>query len=100
MADSSTARRRYLGGELRKLREAKGVTAAEVAAVFEWSESKISRMENGRNAYRVMDVKLLLDHGANVNDVAPDGTSVRDGRVHRDSEKSFLIFSVTPCLRG
>ena len=43
-----TVRRRRLGQELRRLRELKGMTAEEVAERLLVSQSKISRLENGR----------------------------------------------------
>ena len=44
-----TVRRRRLGQELRRLREIKGMTAEEVAERLLVSQSKISRLENGRS---------------------------------------------------
>jgi transcriptional regulator with XRE-family HTH domain len=54
-----TVRRRRLGSELRKLREAKGLTAEEVAARLLVSQSKISRLENGRRSISQRDVRDL-----------------------------------------
>lgn len=55
-----TVRRRRLGLELRRLREAAGLTAAEAAKAIRGSEAKISRMENGLVAFRAIDVSDLL----------------------------------------
>jgi transcriptional regulator with XRE-family HTH domain len=54
-----TVRRRRLGSELRKLRELRGMTAEEVAARLLVSQSKISRLENGRRSISQRDVRDL-----------------------------------------
>ncbi|MCX3059037.1 helix-turn-helix domain-containing protein [Streptomyces beihaiensis] len=54
-----TVRRRRLGQELRKLRESKGMTAEEVAERLLVSQSKISRLENGRRSISQRDVRDL-----------------------------------------
>ncbi|GAA3939086.1 helix-turn-helix transcriptional regulator [Streptomyces gulbargensis] len=54
-----TVRRRRLGQELRKLREAKGMTAEQVAERLLVSQSKISRLENGRRSISQRDVRDL-----------------------------------------
>jgi transcriptional regulator with XRE-family HTH domain len=54
-----TVRRRRLGSELRKLREQKGMTAEEVASRLLVSQSKISRLENGRRSISQRDVRDL-----------------------------------------
>ncbi|WP_223268456.1 helix-turn-helix domain-containing protein [Streptosporangium nondiastaticum] len=54
-----TVRRRRLGQELRKLRELKGMTAEEVAERLLVSQSKISRLENGRRSISQRDVRDL-----------------------------------------
>lgn len=54
-----TVRRRRLGMELRRLRENKGMTAEEVAERLLVSQSKISRLENGRRSISQRDVRDL-----------------------------------------
>ncbi|MFD5471219.1 helix-turn-helix domain-containing protein [Streptomyces sp. NPDC127105] len=54
-----TVRRRRLGQELRKLRENRGMTAEEVAERLLVSQSKISRLENGRRSISQRDVRDL-----------------------------------------
>jgi transcriptional regulator with XRE-family HTH domain len=54
-----TVRRRRLGQELRRLRELKGMTAEEVAEKLLVSQSKISRLENGRRSISQRDVRDL-----------------------------------------
>jgi transcriptional regulator with XRE-family HTH domain len=49
-----------LGIQLRRLREGRGITAHEAALAIRGSESKISRIELGRNAVREIDVADLL----------------------------------------
>jgi transcriptional regulator with XRE-family HTH domain len=59
---SPTARRRRLGAELRRLRETAGLTAAEAAERLGWaSNSKVSRIENGRVSVSWGDVSDMLD---------------------------------------
>lgn len=57
----TTVRRRKLGAELKRAREAAGVSLAKAAQVLDAAVSKISRMENGRSAMRKVDILLLLD---------------------------------------
>lgn len=54
-----TVRRRRLGMELRRLRESKNMTAEQVAARLLVSQSKISRLENGRRSISPRDVRDL-----------------------------------------
>src|SRR3984885_13971526 len=63
MADTvggPTILRLLLGAQLRRLREARGVSAQEAARAIRGSESKISRIELGRNAVREIDIADLL----------------------------------------
>jgi transcriptional regulator with XRE-family HTH domain len=53
-------RRRRLAAELRRLREAAGLTCDEVAARLDCSGSKISRIETGRVAVSPRDVRDLV----------------------------------------
>ena len=55
-----TVRRMLLGSELRKAREARGMTRGEAGHYIRGSESKISRMELGRVGFKVRDVEDLL----------------------------------------
>lgn len=59
-SDGPTVLRILLGSHLRRLREAKGITARQAASQIRASESKISRIELGRNAIREIDVLDLL----------------------------------------
>jgi transcriptional regulator with XRE-family HTH domain len=63
MADrgSAASRRRPLGFELRRLREAAGLTLEQVAGVLECSDSKISRIETGQVAATTRDVRDMLE---------------------------------------
>jgi transcriptional regulator with XRE-family HTH domain len=49
-----------LGATLRRLREARGITAQQAAEAIRGSDSKISRIELGRHAAREIDVSDLL----------------------------------------
>ena len=57
---SPTALRVVLGTQLRRLREARGVTVAAAGQAIQGSGAKISRMELGRVGFRERDVMQLL----------------------------------------
>lgn len=59
-AGGSTVRRILLGSQLRRLREACGVTREAAGYAIRASESKISRMELGRVSFKSRDVEDLL----------------------------------------
>ena len=59
-AGGPTVLRILLGTQLRRLREARGVTAQEAARAIRGSESKISRIELGRTSVREVDIIDLL----------------------------------------
>ena len=61
MTTIPTVRRRRLGAELRRLREAAGFTLDQSGEVLECTGSKVSRLENGRLPARLRDVRDLLD---------------------------------------
>src|SRR5262249_31170106 len=56
----STVRRMVVGAQLRRLREAKGVTRGDAGYAIRASESKISRMELGRVSFKERDIADLL----------------------------------------
>jgi transcriptional regulator with XRE-family HTH domain len=58
--EGPTVLRILLGTQLRRLRESRGITAQASARAIRGSESKISRIELGRNAIREIDVLDLL----------------------------------------
>jgi len=57
---SATVRRMLVGAHLRRLREEKGITRAEAGYTIRASESKMSRLELGRVAFKERDVSDLL----------------------------------------
>jgi transcriptional regulator with XRE-family HTH domain len=59
-AAGPTVLRILLGTQMRRLREAQGITAQEAARAIRGSESKISRIELGRNSVREVDIADLL----------------------------------------
>jgi transcriptional regulator with XRE-family HTH domain len=59
-AGGPTVLRILLGTQLRRLRESRGIAAQEAARAIRGSESKISRIELGRNAVREVDIADLL----------------------------------------
>ncbi|MCK1814787.1 helix-turn-helix domain-containing protein [Streptomyces carpaticus] len=58
---SPVVRRRRLGLELKRLREAAGFKGNDVAKALKWSASKLSRLEAGRSTPTPADVTKLLD---------------------------------------
>ena len=56
----SVAQRMLLGSQLRRLREARGITRDAAGYVIRASESRISRMEMGRVSFKTRDVEDLL----------------------------------------
>jgi transcriptional regulator with XRE-family HTH domain len=58
--EGPTVLRILLGTQLRRLRESRGISAQAAARAIRGSESKISRIELGRNAIREIDVLDLL----------------------------------------
>ncbi|MFC1409264.1 helix-turn-helix domain-containing protein [Streptacidiphilus sp. N1-12] len=77
-----TVRRRRLGAELRRLREQKGMTAEDVAQQLLVSQSKISRLENGRRSISQRDVRDLCTVYGVVEDAMVEGlmTMARESR--------------------
>jgi transcriptional regulator with XRE-family HTH domain len=60
MPDSPTVHQRRLRIELRRAREAAGLTQEDVARNLEWSLSKVIRIEAGTVRVAITDVKVLL----------------------------------------
>src|SRR5690606_8509 len=56
----SVVRRMLLGSQLRRLREARGITREAAGYSIRASESKISRMELGRVSFKTRDAEDLL----------------------------------------
>ncbi|RAY13048.1 transcriptional regulator [Actinomadura craniellae] len=61
VSSNPTVRRRRLGMELRRLREALGMKGEEAARRLGWSPSKISKIETGRMSVHHGDVRDMLD---------------------------------------
>jgi transcriptional regulator with XRE-family HTH domain len=59
-AGHPAVRRRRLGGELRRLRDAAGLSGPELARRLGWSQSKVSRMETADRRSALPDVKAWL----------------------------------------
>ncbi|MEV6983129.1 helix-turn-helix transcriptional regulator [Sphaerisporangium sp. NPDC051017] len=58
---TTTVRLRRLGAQLRRLREAQGLTLEEAGERMERSLSSLSKIETGRVAVRVRDLRVILD---------------------------------------
>jgi transcriptional regulator with XRE-family HTH domain len=61
MSDVPTVRRRLLGAELRRLREAAGLSLEDAAQILECTRSKISRIETGHRGMRPKELRELLE---------------------------------------
>ena len=59
-AGEATVLRMLLGAQLRRLREAKGISPERAGYEIRASRSKISRMETGRVGFKIRDVEDLL----------------------------------------
>ncbi|MFC9225590.1 helix-turn-helix domain-containing protein [Streptomyces hygroscopicus] len=59
-SSGSVVRRILLGSQLRRLREARGITREAAGYSIRASESKISRMELGRVSFKARDIEDLL----------------------------------------
>ncbi|WP_091458074.1 helix-turn-helix domain-containing protein [Micromonospora inyonensis] len=71
----ATPRSRRLGRELRKLRDAKGLTGGETAKLLRCSTSRITRIESGEIKPRPGDVmELLVTYGVRIDE--EPGTSL------------------------
>lgn len=57
---ASPAQRRQIGAELRRIRQAVGLSGEEVAKELDWSQSKLSRIETGLSAVSPSDLVKLL----------------------------------------
>jgi len=79
---SPTVRRRRLGIELRRLREAAGLSLEDAARRLERTGATVSRMETGRISVRARDVNALLDLYGVTDRQTRDGllTLVRESR--------------------
>ncbi|SEG96151.1 Helix-turn-helix domain-containing protein [Saccharopolyspora kobensis] len=55
-------RRKTLGAELRKLRNAQDLPAEEIASLLGCSVAKVRHMENGRTSPSKAELKVLMDH--------------------------------------
>ncbi|GGZ16984.1 helix-turn-helix domain-containing protein [Streptomyces poonensis] len=55
-----TVRQKRLGAELRRLREAAGLSGEQAAEILECSKGKISRIETGMSGIRAAELKALL----------------------------------------
>src|SRR2546430_1414219 len=60
MTDKHHPERLELSGRLRELREAAGLSTTRLAAELGWSQSKVSKIENGRTKPAVSDVEAWL----------------------------------------
>ncbi len=59
-ANSPMVRRRQLMAELRRLRDAAGMTQEEVADRLDWHPTKVMRIETGRTSPHPNDVRVML----------------------------------------
>ncbi|SFB55735.1 Helix-turn-helix domain-containing protein [Amycolatopsis marina] len=58
--DESSARRRELGSELRRLREKAGFQGRDIAKALGWAQSKVSRVETGMRGSSELEAAIYL----------------------------------------
>lgn len=94
-APSPIVRRRRLGAELRRLREAARLTGDQVIERVGWaSASKLSRLENGRSRPDLSDVLDLLDVYGVIGSTREDLISIaRDARNTRGWLRSYPVMT-------
>ncbi|GAB3670673.1 helix-turn-helix transcriptional regulator [Actinocorallia lasiicapitis] len=80
---SPTARRRRLASALRKLREDRSLSCAEVGKRLGWSEAKVSRIETARVGVKADDLEKLLDAFDVPADLRDTLTTLRRQASHR-----------------
>lgn len=56
--DKITARKRELGGELRRVRELAGYNGQDLARRLGWSPTKVSRLETGARQISEVDAAI------------------------------------------
>jgi transcriptional regulator with XRE-family HTH domain len=81
--EGPTLRRRRLGAELKRCREAAGLTQESVSRHFEWHAAKVTRIETARVSVTPRDVKDLLTL-YNVKDMAYREALVDLARLSRE----------------
>lgn len=79
----STVLGRQLGDELRRLREASGLTTVQAADALDCTKGKISRIENGRVAVRMPDLTALMAAYGVDNEETRERLSVMARRANR-----------------
>lgn len=57
---TSTARRRELGADLRRIRERSGINGNEMAAKLHWNASTLSRAETGKRPLKMIEIAAYL----------------------------------------
>ena len=95
-----TVHRRRLRSELRKAREAAGMTQRDVAAAMDWSQSKLIRIETGAVSISTNDLRALLRHYSleharieNLVDVARASRDQPRWSVYKDvAEPEYIAF--------
>ncbi len=108
----ASAQRLRVGAELRRLREAAGLSGEQVARTLGWSQPKVSRIEMGRTSFTVKDVAQLLALygvgeddvraellGATAEDTGETAWIVRAGAYPRRQASMAALESVTKRIR-
>lgn len=112
MPSDASAQRMRAGAELRRLREAAGLSGDQVARELGWSQPKVSRIEMGRTSFTIRDVAALLAlYGvreddvraellaATAGDIGESAWIVRAGAYPRRQASMAALESVTKKIR-
>ncbi|WP_119731550.1 helix-turn-helix domain-containing protein [Thermomonospora amylolytica] len=68
MEQGPTTRQRRLAAELRRLREAAGLTIDQAASALGWPHSKLSKIETARQIPKIPDVEAILEAYGGTNE--------------------------------
>ncbi|KAA5836307.1 helix-turn-helix domain-containing protein [Saccharopolyspora hirsuta] len=90
---SPTMRRKTLGAELRKMRNAHGLPAEEIASLLGCSVAKVRHMENGRTVPSKAELKVLMDHYGVVEDRRASMEETREAARKRGWWSSYRLQS-------
>jgi transcriptional regulator with XRE-family HTH domain len=112
MPSDASPQRMRVGAELRRLREAAGLSGDQVARELGWSQPKVSRIEMGRTSFTIRDVAALLAlYGvreddvrdellaATADDIGESAWIVRAGAYPRRQASMAALESVTKKIR-
>src|ERR1700749_250660 len=101
MPAATPLRDKRIGGALRRAREHAGMTIEDAAGQLGWSSTKLSRLENGRNAVKIAALDPLVKlykiadaHARALQELA--GPSGRTDRAVQDHDEAAEVLEWAP----